>query len=92
MYWNLRLVAARRGIFTKGELQRLLTERGYELSDATTSRLWSHQPHSVKLSELDGFCTVLGCGVNELLSRKPATIPVPGDAAPASSRARGGDQ
>jgi hypothetical protein len=46
------------------------------------SGLWSGQPASVKLADLDVICAVLGCDVSELL------IPEPGMAAgPVSEQA-----
>ena len=45
------------------------------------SGLWSGQPGSLKLDDLDVICVVLGCQVGELL------IPEPGQGArPAASR------
>jgi len=36
------------------------------------SGLWSGDPASIKLSDLDVICAVLGCGVEELLA---TTVP-----------------
>jgi hypothetical protein len=41
------------------------------------SGLWSGNPASIKLSDLDVICAVLGCGVEELLITEPATITRP---------------
>jgi len=51
--WNLRLVAANRGIWKASELQRLLAERGLVISAGKMSGLWSGQPNTIKLDELD---------------------------------------
>ena len=67
MKWNLRLAAANRGIWKASELQRLLAGRGMVISAGKMSGLWSGQPNTVKLDELDVICAVLGCGVEELL-------------------------
>ena len=67
MKWNLRLAAANRGIWKASELQRLLAERGMVISAGKMSGLWSGQPNTVRLDELDVICAVLGCGVEELL-------------------------
>ena len=62
MKWNLRLAAANRGIWKASELQRLLAERGMVISAGKMSGLWSGQPNTVKLDELDVVCAVLvGC-------------------------------
>ena len=81
MKWNLRLAAANRGIWKASELQRLLAERGMVISAGKMSGLWSGQPNTVKLDELDVICAVLGCDVGELLlpdpvaAREPAADP-----------------
>jgi hypothetical protein len=41
------------------------------------SGLWSGQPNTIKLDELDVICAVLGCGVDELLLPEPQTVPQP---------------
>ena len=77
MKWNLRLAAANRGIWKASELQRLLAERGMMISAGKMSGLWSGQPNTVRLDELDVICAVLGCGVAELLLPEPETVPQP---------------
>lgn len=77
MKWNLRLAAANRGIWKASELQRKLAERGMKISAGKMSGLWSGQPNTVKLDELDVICAVLGCGVEELLLPEPDTVPQP---------------
>jgi DNA-binding Xre family transcriptional regulator len=92
MKWNLRLAAANRGIWKASELQRLLAERGMVISAGKMSGLWSGQPNTVRLDELDVICAVLGCGVEELLLPEPGTVPQPrpagGEQAPAVAEAR----
>ena len=90
MKWNLRLAAANRGIWKASELQRLLAERGMVISAGKMSGLWSGQPNTVKLDELDVICTVLGCAVGELLLPEPVTAPEPavGESAGAVAEAR----
>ncbi|MDT5043564.1 MAG: hypothetical protein QOE51_4549 [Actinoplanes sp.] len=75
MKWNLRLTAANRGIWKASELQRKLAEHGLVISAGKMSGLWSGQPASVKLEELDVICTVLGCGIEELMIPEPVTKP-----------------
>ena len=75
MKWNLRLAAANRGIWKASELQRMLAERGMVISAGKMSGLWSGQPNTVKLDELDVICAVLGCDVGELLLPEPVAVP-----------------
>lgn len=77
MKWNLRLAAANRGIWKASELQRMLAERGMVISAGKMSGLWSGQPNSVRLDELDVICAVLGCSVQELLLPEPDSVPAP---------------
>src|SRR5690349_24983625 len=77
MRWNLRLAAANRGIWQASDLQRLLAERGLVVSLGKMSYLWSGQPASIKLADLDVICAVLGCEVSELLIPEPETVPGP---------------
>lgn len=68
MKWNLRLVAAHRGIWKAGELQNRLAEHGLHVSAGKLSGLWSGTPISLKLSDLDVICSALDCEVGELLT------------------------
>ncbi len=77
MKWNLRLAAANRGIWKASELQRMLAEAGLKISAGKMSGLWSGRPASIKLSDLDVICAVVGCGVEELLIPEPGKIPRP---------------
>lgn len=77
MKWNLRLAAANRGIWKASELQQMLAGAGLVISAGKMSGLWSGSPASIKLSDLDIICAVLGCGVQELLIAEPATITRP---------------
>ncbi len=83
MRWNLRLAAANRGIWKASECRRLLAERGLVVSAGKMSGLWSGRPASIKLTDLDVICAVLGCGVEELLVPEPDTV---------QARAEEGDQ
>jgi DNA-binding Xre family transcriptional regulator len=78
MRWNLRLAAAHRDIWKASELQRLLAERGLVISAGKLSGLWSGQPVSLKLDDLDVICAVLGCEIGELLVPEPDKVPRPG--------------
>jgi DNA-binding Xre family transcriptional regulator len=72
MQWNLRMVAAQRGLWRASDLRRLLAEAGLEVSGGKMSYLWSGQPISVRLDDLEVICQVLDCEVGELLLREAA--------------------
>jgi len=85
--WNLRLAAANRGIWKASELHRMLAARGLVISAGKMSGLWSGQPASVKLDELDVICAVVGCGIGDLLIPEPGSVPRPstGSGTPAAA-------
>jgi len=89
MKWNLRLVAANRGIWKASEMQRLLADRGMVISAGKMSGLWSGQPNTVRLDELDVICAVLGCGVAELLLAEPDKVAEPAETETAADVAVG---
>jgi DNA-binding Xre family transcriptional regulator len=74
MKWNLRLAAANRGIWKASELQRRLAEHGLVISAGKMSGIWSGNPASIKLDDLDVICTVLGCEVGEILIPEPGKV------------------
>lgn len=78
MKWNLRLTAANRGIWKASECQRLLAEHGLIVSAGKMSGMWSGQPASIKLEDLDIICAALNCGVNDLLIPEPEKVTRPG--------------
>jgi DNA-binding Xre family transcriptional regulator len=78
MKWNLRLAAAHRGIWKASELQRMLAEHGLVVSAGKMSGLWSGQPASIKLDDLDVICVVLGCQIGDVLIPEPDKVPKPG--------------
>ena len=75
MKWNLRLAAANRGIWTASELQRRLADHGLVISAGKMSGLWSGQPASIKLADLDVLCVVLQATPNELLLPEADKVP-----------------
>jgi DNA-binding Xre family transcriptional regulator len=75
--WNLRLAAANRNIWKASELQRMLAEHGLTISAGKMSGLWSGNPASIKLDDLDIICAVLGCDIGELLIPEPAKVQKP---------------
>ena len=72
MRWNLRLAAAQRDIWKASELQRMLAEAGLVISAGKMSNLWSGQPVTIRLDDLDIICEVLECEPGDLLIREPA--------------------
>lgn len=74
MRWNLRLAAANRGIWKASELQRMLAEHGLKMSAGKMSGLWSGEPASIKLDDLNVICAVLNCGIEELLIPQPERV------------------
>ncbi|MGP3684629.1 helix-turn-helix domain-containing protein [Streptomyces sp. IBSNAI002] len=89
MKWNLRLAAANRGVWKASELQRMLADRGLVISAGKMSGLWSGDPASVKLADLDVLCAVLGCGIGDLLIPEPEKVPATGGQKEAVVRAAG---
>jgi DNA-binding Xre family transcriptional regulator len=79
MRWNLRLTAANKGIWKASELQRSLAEHGLAISAGKMSGLWSGQPVSLKLEDLDVICVVLGCEIGDLLIPEPEKVARPGE-------------
>lgn len=67
MQWNLRMVAAQRGVWRSSELRRALAEAGLAISAGKMSHLWSATPISIRLTDLDVICSVLNCQPNDLL-------------------------
>ena len=85
---DLRMAAARRDIWKASDMRRLLAEHGMEISAGKMSALWSGQPASIRLDDLEVICAVLGCGPEELLLREPGTVQA--SSAPAEPRAAAG--
>jgi len=91
MKWNLRLAAAQRDVWKASELQRMLAERGLVISGGKMSALWSGQPVSLKLDDLDVICAVLGCEISDLLIPEPGKVPPPQQSQTTTQRATGTD-
>jgi putative transcriptional regulator len=75
--WNLRMVAAQRGVWRASDLRRALAEAGLVLSAGKMSHLWSGRPISVRLDDLDVICAVLECSPSELLLPDPPAQQAP---------------
>lgn len=74
MRWNLRMKAAEAGIWKSTEMRRLLAEAGVEISAGKMSGLWTGQPTSIRLDDLDVICAVLGCDPAALLIPEPDRV------------------
>jgi DNA-binding Xre family transcriptional regulator len=74
MRWNMRLKAAERGIWKSAEMRRLLGDAGLELSAGKMSALWTGNPISVRLDDLEVICTVLECTPSDLLIPEPEKV------------------
>jgi DNA-binding Xre family transcriptional regulator len=77
MKWNLRLAAANRGIWKASELQLMLAEHGLVISAGKMSGLWSGNPASIKLDDLDVICAALGCSIGDVLIAEPEKVQKP---------------
>lgn len=72
MRWNLRMVAAQRGVWKASDLRRALAEAGLTMSTGKMSHLWSGSPISLRLDDLDVICAVLACTPADLLLPEPS--------------------
>ncbi|WP_244223604.1 helix-turn-helix domain-containing protein [Amycolatopsis circi] len=65
--WQLRQVAASRGIWDATQMRALLSRRaGFELSLQSVNVLMKKDPAQVKIATLQALCTALECTPNEL--------------------------
>ncbi len=89
MRWNLRMIAAERGIWKSTEMRRRLAEYGLEISAGKMSALWTGTPTTIRLDDLDVICAVLDCDPTELLIREPEHVAArkPAPAVPAVATA-----
>lgn len=81
MRWNLRMVAAQRGVWKASDLRRALAEAGLSISAGKMSHLWSGTPVSVRLDDLEVICAVLECSPADLLLPEPSAPATPSTAA-----------
>jgi DNA-binding Xre family transcriptional regulator len=73
----MRMAAASRGIWKASELRGMLAEHGLVISTGKMSGLWSGQPQSIRLADLDVICQALDCTVGELLIPEPVQVDTP---------------
>ena len=90
MRWNLRLAAAQRDIWKASELQAMLADAGLVISAGKMSNLWSGQPVTIRLDDLEVICEVLGCEPGDLLVREPGKVRRPEAEADETRAAAGG--
>lgn len=83
MRWNLRMVAAQRGVWKASDLRRALAGAGLVCSAGKMSHLWSGTPISIRLGDLDVICAVLSCSPADLLLADP-----PAEASPPAEAER----
>ena len=74
MRWNLRMKAAEAGIWKSTEMRRRLADAGLVISAGKMSALWTGNPASVRLDDLDVICSVLDCGPSDLLLAEPEKV------------------
>jgi putative transcriptional regulator len=74
MRWNMRLVAAERGIWKSTEMRKRLADAGLEISAGKMSALWTGAPTTIRLDDLDVICDVLDCDPTTLLIREPDIV------------------
>lgn len=74
MRWNLRMKAAEAGIWKSTELRRRLADSGLEVSAGKMSALWTGNPTTVRLDDLDVICSVLACTPDALLIPEPDKV------------------
>jgi len=72
--WNLRMKAAETGIWKSTEMRRRLADSGLVISAGKMSALWTGNPTSVRLDDLDVICSVLECSPSDLLIAEPDKV------------------
>ena len=91
MKWDLRFAAAQRDIWKSSQLQAMLADAGLVISAGKMSHLWSSQPVTIRLEDLQIICTVLRCTPNDLLVLEEAPAASRPSAAPVALRAAAGE-
>jgi len=67
-HWNLRVLAAERGICTSRQLYKLLTPLGVAMSECQFRRIFTGQPMLLNMELLFPLCRVLQVKPNDLLT------------------------
>ena len=68
------MASAQRDIWKASQLQKMLADAGLVISAGKMSNLWSGQPVTIRLDDLEVICAVLGCEPGDLLIREPGKI------------------
>jgi putative transcriptional regulator len=74
MRWNLRMKAAEAGIWKSTEMRRRLADAGLVVSAGKMSALWTGNPTTIRLDDLDVICSVLECQPSDLLIPEPEAV------------------
>jgi DNA-binding Xre family transcriptional regulator len=91
MKWNLRLAAAQRDIWKASQLHAMLADAGLVISAGKMSHLWSGQPVTIRLEDLQVICSVLRCTPNDLLALEADSAVSRQAAEPGTLRAAAGE-
>lgn len=65
--WRLAALMGECKIRTGAELQRLLSDRGYEITSSQVSRIIYNRPMQVKTALLDALGEIFDCTMNDLM-------------------------
>ena len=68
------MAAAECGIWKSTDLRRMLADAGLEISAGKMSGLWTGNPTTIRLDDLDVICEVLDCEPSKLLIREPGKV------------------
>ncbi|MFF2752080.1 helix-turn-helix domain-containing protein [Kitasatospora sp. NPDC058048] len=79
MKWNLRMVAAQRDLWRPTEVLAAFQQVGFNPSLSKVAALWSGQPVTIRLDDLDLICAALGCTVADLLQAEPVVAAQPAE-------------
>ncbi|MFJ9460802.1 helix-turn-helix domain-containing protein [Kitasatospora sp. NPDC101447] len=71
MKWNLRWAAARQDIWRPTQLLAAFQEVGFNPSLSKVAAMWSNQPVTVRLDDLDMICAALKCTVADIMEAEP---------------------
>jgi putative transcriptional regulator len=66
--------AAERGVWKSTQMRRLLADAGLEISAGKMSGLWTGNPTTIRLDDLDVICAVLECTPADLLVCEPEKV------------------
>ncbi|RYG78809.1 XRE family transcriptional regulator [Yimella sp. RIT 621] len=70
--WNVRVLAAERGIWTAVDLHRRLLDEGVGISHPQANRVLRSVPIRLPIEQLAALCRILECTPNDLLLPRDA--------------------